>query len=119
MNAATQTPTSRRNNERVIFNKTALAIFDGEPQALVKTIDISVSGIGVHSPVQGLPKSTCWVRLKIPVSHHQNKVFDVKTTVIYSVYSKDKHNFKTGLVFVNPPAPLIELIKKIIHSKHQ
>lgn len=118
MNAALQAQQSRRQDERIIFCKTALAIFDGEPQAIVSTTDLSVSGVGISSPVQGLPKSTCWVRLKVPDSHHTNKIFDVKTTVVYSIYSKDKRAFRTGLQFVKPQPLLIEMIKSMIAEKN-
>lgn len=117
MNAAVKTESSRRQDERIIFCKSALAIFDGEPQAIVKTTDISSSGVGITSPVQGLPKSSCWVRLKIPETYQTNKVFDVKTKVVFSVYSKDKLAFRTGLQFVNPPPLLLEMIKQLIRDK--
>lgn len=117
MNAAVQVTKNQRRDDRVIFCKTALAIFENEPQAIVKTSDISVSGVGISSPVQGLPKSTCWIRLKVPENHHDNKVFDVKTKVMYSVYSKDKQAFKIGLAFINPQPLLVELIKNYIIEK--
>ncbi len=117
MNTAVKAKNSSRQSDRIIFCKTAFAIFDGEPQAIVKTTDISVSGVGLSSPVQGLPKTTCWVRLKIPESHHSNKLFDVKTTVIFSVYSKDNHAFRTGLQFQNPPPLLVDMIEQIISNK--
>lgn len=119
MSTAIQTKNGNRVDDRIIFVKSAFAIFEGEPQATVKTTDLSVSGVGISSPVQGLPKSICWVRLKMPQCHQTNKVFDVKTQVIYSIYSKDIRAFKTGLRFVNPQPLLVDMIKKLITEKNK
>ncbi len=119
MSTAVQVKQNSRTDERIIFVKSALAIFDGEPQTSVKTTDLSVSGVGISSPVQGLPKSICWVRLKMPESHLTNKVFDVKTQVIYSIYSKEIRAFRTGLRFINPQPMLIEMITKLVSEKNK
>ncbi len=119
MSTAVQTKQNSRTNERIIFVKPAFAIFEGEPQATVKTTDLSVSGVGISSPVQGLPKSTCWVRLKMPESHQTNKIFDVKAQVIYSIYSKEIRAFRTGLRFINPQPRLVEMIEKLISEKNK
>lgn len=119
MSTAVQAKQNSRADERIIFVKPAFAIFVGEPQATVKTTDLSVSGVGISSPVQGLPKSTCWVRLKVPESHQTNKIFDVKTQVVYSIYSKDIHAFRTGLRFINPQPLLIDMINKLISEKNK
>jgi len=110
---------TKRSGDRIIFVKPAIAIFDGEPQAEVKTTDLSMTTVGISSPIQGFPKSTCWVRLQIPETYQSNKVFDVKTQVVYSVYSKDIHAFKTGLRFINPQPQLTDLIKKMISEKNK
>lgn len=108
---------TRRASQRVIFQKEALAIFDGKPQVNVKTFDINATGIGVSSPVHSPTNSSCWLRLKVPTSPESDQVFIIQTKVIYSVYSKDSHAFKTGLMFINPDPALVGLINGIIQRK--
>lgn len=116
MNTTNTAAKNKRLNPRYIFRKTALAIFDNAPQTIVETLDLSVGGLGIISPLHGTPNSVCWIRLRLPETPHHNLTFDVKTMVTYSVFSNENSGFKVGLKFVNAKPEMLQLIEKIIAS---
>jgi hypothetical protein len=103
----------KRAHYRKVFCKTGLIILDGQPQMMIETINISASGVGIICPVHPIMNSTCWIRLRIPQSHENNQIFDVKATVVNSIFSRDKSGFKVGLSFLNPPPQMVKLINQI------
>lgn len=103
----------KRVDIRKSFSKSGLVIFNEAPQTTMETLNISVSGVSIVSPIHPQIKSICWVRLKIPVTPEKDQTFDVKATVSHSIFCNAKGGFQVGLLFSNPPAAMVKLINQI------
>ncbi len=93
------TTEDQRQNSRKVLRSRGLLIMDGIPQFLVRTMDVSTSGVGVASPQplqQGQEGKIAFEMFFNGNNYHVAS----RVRVMYSIYSSHD-GFKVGLQFLN------------------
>jgi c-di-GMP-binding flagellar brake protein YcgR len=93
------TSEDQRQNARKVLRTRALLIMDGIPQFLVRTIDISTSGVGVACPQQLHAGQEGKIAFEMFFNGKNYQVAS-RVKVMYCIYSSSD-GFKVGLQFLN------------------
>lgn len=109
--------TEQRAHERRPLRTQVELLLPGRPLLLMRSTDISVSGIGLvanANPPMGLR-----VGLRIPLPNSASAaaavtVYEVQALVRHSVFSIRENGFRIGMVFVQPTDKLIVAIGNYI-----
>lgn len=104
----------RRQYERKLLRVPAQMIVPGVGQISVRTIDISLGGIGVISDAKLPMMAEGMIRLSIPTM--QQTVVDVicRATIMHCIYNGDLDGFKVGLKFTEMSMPTRDAIYRFI-----
>lgn len=110
---------NRRQFERRILRSKAFLVLPGRPHILVRTLDISVGGMGIVAPINTSPNLVCEVKFLLPnpaaYSHIQASGLAVVT---HSVFASGEDGFKTGLKFKEFPKEILDQIERFIKSSY-
>lgn len=87
-----------------------------DKQSEVRTRDISLYDIEVISEANEMKRATGWLQLPIPINNEQDELFEVKITVLRSVYSGEHQGFKLLLDFIDPTETFILQLKRYLNS---
>jgi c-di-GMP-binding flagellar brake protein YcgR len=102
---------SRRQHQRRALRVAAHIDVPGQPPIDVRTIDISVGGMGIAAPFNAPINATCTVRFVLPLPPPADGYVEVRATVAHSMYSGSENAFKVGLTFLDLPAAAEERIR--------
>ena len=88
-------------------------LLPGRPPLVMRTTDISVSGVGLLSATA--PPDGLRVVLRIPMPNRRAPttpptVFDVQAQVRHSVFSSREDAYRVGMQFLQPSDPLLVAI---------
>lgn len=109
--------TEQRAHERRPLRTQVELLLPGQPPLLMRTTDISISGIGLvasANPPRGLQVG---LRLRMPFVPSATvapTVFEVQAVVRHSVYSGRESAFRIGLMFIKPSDKLLVAIGNYI-----
>lgn len=91
----------RRIAERKTLRIRATIIL-GQTQAFeVRTLDMSVGGMGIVAQANPRPGTLMAIRFMLPIKPTGYHPFEAKAKVAHSVYSASEQGFKIGLSFVD------------------
>lgn len=105
----------QRQHDRCPFRGRGQLTFQGNIVKPIKTLDISAGGCSVVLDVNPPLKIQAVMHINLPVGPGSFKVFEVNVQVMNSIYSSNDGGFRLGLMFLKPPAPLVNAIERIIH----
>lgn len=88
-----------RQNVRKVLRSRGLLIMDGIPQFLVRTMDVSTSGVGIACPHQLQPGQEGKIAFEM-FFNGKNYHVASRIKVMYCIYSSSD-GFKVGLQFQN------------------
>ncbi len=109
MTEATPTGPDRRVHERKKFRSTAQLLLLGR-KFDVRTLDISVSGVGIICSTNPAAKTPCSIRLSLPMKSSGLRLLELQAMVVHSVFSSANDGFSVGLLFVAPSAEATDVI---------
>lgn len=90
----------RRITERKTL-RTRATIILGQTQAFeVRTLDMSVGGMGIVAQANPRPGTLMAIRFMLPLKPTGHVAFEAKAKVAHSVYSASEQGFKIGLSFI-------------------
>jgi hypothetical protein len=109
--------TEQRAHDRRPLRIQVQLLLPGRPPLVMRTTDISVSGIGLLS--NATPPEGLRVMLRIPMPNRRAPtapptVFDVQAQVRHSVFSSREDAYRVGLMFVQPSDKLLVAIGNYI-----
>lgn len=104
-------PERRRHDRKPLRAKALLQLPDRAPLP-VRTVDVSIGGLGVVSPVNINPLLACKVRVNLPLQPIGHALVEARATVAYCVLSSSESGFLVGLQLLNLP---IESARAIAH----
>jgi len=113
MDKTLKSPQEALVKSRKILFKDARAAFQNKPASTVRITDISFYDVSVISQVHAKKNTVCQLQISVPNNSEENITFELKTSVISSVYSKHANGFKVSLAFDRPPRYLLQLIHKL------
>jgi c-di-GMP-binding flagellar brake protein YcgR len=108
------TGSERRQFERRMYRADARLLMAGMPVIDIRTLDLSVGGMGVTSSCN--PESGTVASVQFPLKFIGRKVvrIDAMVTVMHSIYSGDHAAFKLGLRFNGLSPNVAELIARFV-----
>ena len=91
-------PNERRQHERRVLRGLSQLQFGKNPAMETRTMDVSISGLGIIAPVNPPSRTQCTIRVVVPID----------------VYTRADDGFKVGLMFVNMPAESTAVLGRFI-----
>ena len=107
-------PNERRQHERRVLRGLSQLQFGKNPAMETRTMDISISGLGIIAPVNPPARTQCTIRFVVPIDVDRNVTITAAAVVTHSVYSRADDGFKVGLMFVNMPAESTAVLGRFI-----
>lgn len=93
----------RRQHERRVLRTPAKLQFGNQPAMDARTLDVSVSGLGLVAPVNPPQGTPCSVKFAVPTQADRFVTLSAQAVVTYSVYVRNEDGFKLGLMFSDLP----------------
>ena len=91
----------RRTTERKTL-RTRATIILGQTQAFeVRTLDMSLGGMGIVAQANPRPGTLMAIRFMLPLKPSGYFTFEAKAKVAHSVYSASEQGFKISLSFID------------------
>jgi hypothetical protein len=113
MTEANTTGPDRRIHERKKLRSTAQLLLLGR-KFDVRTLDVSVSGVGIICSANPAAKTACSIRLSIPTKPSGFVLLELHAMVVHSVFSSANDGFSVGLLFVAPSAEAAAAISSYV-----
>jgi hypothetical protein len=88
--------------------------FGKNPAMETRTMDVSISGLGIIAPVNPPSRTQCTIRFVVPIDVDRNVTITASAIVTHSVYTRADDGFKVGLMFVNMPAESTAVLGRFI-----
>lgn len=109
----------RRRHERRLLRAKAFLLIPGQEQHLVRTLDVSISGMAIVSPINTQQGVVVTVRFLLPAKFHGHTPISSPAIVTHCVYSGGEDGFKTGLMFKDLPSQIASLIDGYVKLKDE
>lgn len=90
----------RRVTERKPLRIRATVVLGQTQSFEVRTLDLSVGGMGIVAQANPRPGTHMGIRFMLPLKPGGYVPFEARAKVIHSVYSASEQGFKIGLVFL-------------------
>jgi c-di-GMP-binding flagellar brake protein YcgR len=81
----------------------------------VRTLDISVGGIGLVAPTNLPLNAVCDIKFRAPVQSDRIEMLLARGRVAYSILSGKENGFLVGLQFTDIPPASLALIKRYMN----
>ena len=107
-------PNERRQHERRVLRGMSQLQFGKHPAMETRTMDVSISGLGIIAPVNPPSRTQCTIRFVVPIDADRNVTITASAIVTHSVYTRADDGFKVGLMFVNMPAESTAVLGRFI-----
>ncbi len=105
----------RRVEDRKVFRGPAQLLLPTREMQRVRTLDISLGGIGLVAP-SNLPRdAVCEIRFRPPVVSDHVEMLAARGRVAYSVLSGKENGFLVGLQFTDIAPGALALIRRFLH----
>jgi hypothetical protein len=109
----------RRAAERVSMHRPARVMLRDGAVTECKTFDISATGVGFVSDVALPTGELCAVNFTIVFADAGSHEVKAVGTIVYCIFSSERHGFKTGVAFHQPAAALLSAVQRCVNEKHQ
>jgi hypothetical protein len=109
----------RRRHERRLLRAKAFLLLPGQDQHLVRTLDVSISGMAIVSPFNTPQGVVVTVRFLLPAKYNGHTPISSPATVTHCVFSGDEVGFKTGLMFKDLPSQIVSIIESYVKLKDE
>lgn len=107
-------PNERRRHERRVLRGPSQLQFGSQPAMNTRTMDVSVSGLGLVAPVNPPAHTTCTVKFVVPIETNRNVTITAAATVTHSIYSRAEDGFKVGLMFTGMSAETTAVLQRYV-----
>ena len=104
------TITEKRSHERRPFGLPVEVLLPGRAALTMRSVDISIGGIGLVAAVNAPFGMELQLRLALPLGAKGTQSFEVRARVQHSVYSRRDDGFRIGMVFLKPSDRLVVAI---------
>ena len=108
--------TERREHERKPLRASGQLLLPNRAPMEVRTVDLSLGGMGVVVPANLAPKLACLVRVALPLKPKGSALMEAQATVAHSVLSGNQAGFLVGLQFTSVSAASAAAIKHFLHG---
>src|SRR5664279_5069732 len=99
MSTTTPPGPERRQYKRAALRGIAHLVLTGHPSIEVRTVDISVGGMGIVASANPPAGLACVIRVVIPVKPRGTTTVEVQAKVAHSIFSHGAGGFLIGLEF--------------------
>ncbi len=106
----------RRQHERKSLRSSAQLVLPNQAPLEVRTVDLSVGGMGVVAAANLAPRLTCLVRVVVPLKPKGVTVIEAQAQVAHGVLSSSHAGFLVGLQFVGISAATAAAIKQFMQQ---
>lgn len=107
-------PDRRRENRKVFRGPAQLLLPNREVQR-VRTLDISLGGIGIVAS-SNLPKdAVCEIKFRAPLLGNRVEMLVARGRIAYSILSGKENGFLVGLQFTDIPPGTQALIRRFVN----
>ncbi len=106
----------RREQMRRTFRRNATLLLPAGVEVTVRTLDISLGGLGIvaaANPPNGL---VCGIRLPLTGRRGEPVALELRVRATQGVFSAADHGFKVGLAFVAPDAAQQRLLREFLEG---
>ena len=107
-------PNERRQHERRVLRGMSQLQFGKNSAMETRTMDVSISGLGLIAPVNPPARTQCTIRFVVPIDADRNVTITAPAVVTHCVYTHAEDGFKVGLMFVNMPAETTAVLQRFI-----
>lgn len=107
-------PNERRQHERRVLRGVSQLQFGKNPAMETRTMDVSISGLGIIAPVNPPSRTQCTIRFVVPLEVDRHVTITAAAVVTHSVYTRADDGFKVGLMFANMPAETTAVLARFI-----
>ncbi|NML15796.1 PilZ domain-containing protein [Azohydromonas caseinilytica] len=104
----------RRQVDRKAFRSLGLLRLPSRQVLEVRTVDISVGGMGVVAPWNLQRDLCCDIRLRAPVMSAGMDFLVLRCRVAHSILSGKADGFMIGLEFLDPPAAVLDVVRQYV-----
>jgi c-di-GMP-binding flagellar brake protein YcgR len=109
-------PHERRQHQRRVLRGPSQIQFENQPFMKTRTMDVSISGLGIVAPVNPPGKTTCTIRFLVPVDTDRQVTVTTSAVVTHSVFSGAEDGFKVGLMFTGLSAETTAILQRYVKS---
>jgi c-di-GMP-binding flagellar brake protein YcgR len=105
----------RRQGDRKLFRGPAQLLLPTREVLRVRTLDISLGGIGLVAP-SNLPRdAVCDVKFRAPLMGDRVEMLVARGRIAYSILSGKENGFLVGLQFTDIPPAALALIRSYVN----
>lgn len=105
----------RRVEDRKVFRGPGQLLLPTREVLSVRTLDLSLGGIGLVAP-SNLPRDAmCEVKFRSPIVSDRLETLLARGRVAYSVLSGKENGFLVGLQFVDVAPGVLALLRRFLH----
>lgn len=108
---------SRRDQTRRGFFRSVKISLPNRRTIEARPFDISIEGMGLTIDISLPSNTSCTLAFKLPLAAGETINVEVGAVVVYNMLSGKVGGFKTGLKFVDPPAPVADAIRAYLSRK--
>ena len=105
----------RRQGDRKLFRSPAQLLLPSRELQRVRTLDISVGGIGLVASTNLPLNAVCEIKFRTPVKSDRIEMLLARGRVAYSILSGKENGFLVGLQFTDIPPASLALIKRYMN----
>ena len=109
-------PHERRQHERRVLRGPSQIQFDNQPFMSTRTMDVSVSGLGIVAPVNPPPRTTCTVKFVVPIDTDRQVTITATAVVTHSIFTRSEDGFKVGLMFTGMAAETTAVLQRYVKT---
>jgi len=107
-------PHERRQHERRVLRGPSQLQFGSQPFMNTRTMDVSISGLGLVAPVNPPARTTCTVKFVVPIDVDRNVTITASAIVTHSIFTRAEDGFKVGLMFTGMSAETIAVLQRYV-----
>jgi len=107
---------NRRENDRKMLHTRAILAIPGKPILEVRTLDISIGGIGIVASVNLVARIPCKLAFSLPLRHGKKINVEAEGYVTHSLFSNSHDGFKIGIRFKDVSPELEKEIARYLRT---
>lgn len=105
----------RRQSDRKLFRCPAQLLLPTREVQHVRTLDISVGGIGLVAPSNLLRDAVCEIKFRAPLLDDRVEMLVARGRIAYSILSGKENGFLVGLQFTDIAPGVLALIRRFMN----
>ena len=105
----------RRREDRRMFHGSAQLLLPTREVQRVRTLDISLGGIGFVASSNLLRDTVCEIKFRAPLLAERIEMLVARRRIAYSILSGKENGFMVGLQFTDIPPVALALIRRYMN----